>query len=77
MAAWIFRRSDRVIFPSARRFEEKNVLGSLRDALLVPQNLAVWTIPHNGLIFASQLNRPKEMEFFYGKLVEVQPGFSD
>jgi hypothetical protein len=57
--------------------DEKNVLGRLRAALLVPHNVGVWTIPHNGLIFASQLNRVDEMEFFYGKLVEAQPGFSD
>jgi hypothetical protein len=57
--------------------DEQNVLGRLRAASLVPHNVGVWTIPHNGLIFASQLNRVEEMKFFYGKLVEVQPGFSD
>jgi hypothetical protein len=55
--------------------DEQDVLGRLRAALLVPHNLGVWTIPHNGLIFASQLNRRKEMKFFHERLVEVQPGF--
>lgn len=54
---------------------KQDVLGRLRSALLVPQNLGVWTIPHNGLIFASQLNDLEAMEFFYGELVKVQPGF--
>jgi hypothetical protein len=35
----------------------------------------VWTIPHNGLIFASQVNDGGEMAFFHKVLVKWQPGF--
>jgi hypothetical protein len=55
--------------------DAQDILGRLRAALSTPHNAGVWTIPHNGLVFGSLLNRYEDMKFFHEKLVEVQPGF--
>ena len=55
---------------------EKNVLARLRAALAVPENQLVWTIPHNGLRFASQAKDRDEMSFFHEVLIKWQPGFA-
>jgi len=54
---------------------EHDVLRRLQRSLA--DNPAIWTIAHNGLRFASQLQDVPFMKFFLEKLVDAEPGFKD